>query len=548
MSSDHPRFIRILKQLHHIENSLTPEQMQHLELLDAVNNDMAGQSTLAVRQYQDILEHPLDPLTGIRARTALIALFLHQQKYVEAYSLANKLIADIPKIKDRRVRLFALKILIRVSSSEERYDQAIRYADQLEALGGNEEYRCEAGVFRTLAMLYRGDSTTAAHADFDKTIDACRAAKMLGFAESLRLDWAELMTEEGHPDRTIAYLRRIRPDVMRSGFKPNVSALEAFLSRAYLRKGQYKRAREHALAALDASNQQGSHWTLQYTYRTLYLIDKHEHRYASALRMHEQFLQQYKASMADTRDQAMAYQVVKQDVMSKKLRLEELGKQNRILQLHQSLDRESAETSRLYVLLLSLVLAFIVLWAYRVKHSQLRFRKMARRDDLTGVCNRQYFFEQAEQVLLRLEKTGTQACFLILDMDHFKRVNDQYGHASGDHVLKHVAQTCRQELRDPDLFGRLGGEEFGILIPGCSRAQGMEVGDRIRRALASTAVTVRDNASVTITASIGLASTELCSHSLKPLLVAADEALYAAKRSGRNKLILHTARMSPAPS
>ena len=546
MSTDHRRFARLLEQLHKVENTLTPEQSQHLQFLDAVKNDMAGKTTLAMRQYQDILEQPLDPLTGIRARTALIALYLQQQKYVKAYSLANTLIAEMPRIKDRRVHLYALKILIRVSNSEQRYDQAIRYADQLEAMGGNDEYRCEARVFRTQAMLYRGDSTTSARADFRKAIDTCRSANLLGFANNLRLDWAELESEEGHPDQSIADLHRITPDVMRSGFRPSVATLQAFLSQAYLKKGAFARARRHALAALEASDPKDSNWTLQYVYRILYRIDKHDHHFSSALRMHEKYMQQYKASMADARAQALAYQMVRQDILSKKLRLEELGKQNRVLRLRQSLDRKSAETSHLYILLLLLVLAFIGFWAYRIKHSQVRFRRMARHDDLTGVLNRPYFFEQVENALLRLEKTGGEACFLILDMDHFKRVNDMYGHISGDKVLKHVTRICLQELRSEHIFGRMGGEEFGILIPDGSRTLGMEIGDRIRRALAATPVAVHEHTSVTITASIGLAHTALCGHALKALLIAADEALYAAKRSGRNKLILHKGHRAPA--
>jgi diguanylate cyclase (GGDEF)-like protein len=539
MSSDHARFVRLLVRLHGIEGSLTPEQQQLVRLLDAINNDITGHSTKAIHQYQEILEYPQSELIGFRARSALIVLLMQQQKYVEAYTLTNTLIAKMPRINDVHVRLQALKILIRVSNSEQRYDQAIHYADQLQALGRKKKYRCEAGVFRTQAMLYRGDSTSKAKADFTNTIETCKSANMLGFASSLRLSWGELLGEEGHADQSIAYLRRITPDLMRSGFKPYAASLQAFLSQAYLKKGDYATARRHALAALHASDPKRYNWTLQYTYRMLYLIDKHEHRFASALVMYKHYLEQYKVTMANAQAQALAYQMAKQDVLAKKLELRKLDRQNKILKLRQSLDRKSAETSGLQILLLLLILGCLVLWAFRTKHSQIRFRTMARHDDLTGVLNRQHFFDKAGHALNRLQKTGGHACLMILDMDHFKRINDVYGHVAGDTVLKHVVQTCRVHLHDSDVFGRLGGEEFGILMPDCSVARGMEIGERIRLSLARTPVRILESESVTVTSSIGLASTESHGHALKPLLFAADEALYTAKRGGRNRLMAH---------
>ena len=124
-----------------------------------------------------------------------------------------------------------------------------------------------------------------------------------------------------------------------------------------------------------------------------------------------------------------------------------------------------------------------------------------------------------------------------MDLDHFKQINDTYGHVAGDDVLKRVAEICRQELRASDVFGRIGGEEFGILMPTCSREQGAEIGNRVRQALAATPIKLDQGGSVTISASFGLTCSDDSGYALRKLLTDADAALYRAKQGGRNQLV-----------
>jgi diguanylate cyclase (GGDEF)-like protein len=229
-------------------------------------------------------------------------------------------------------------------------------------------------------------------------------------------------------------------------------------------------------------------------------------------------------------------------VLAKKLRLQALSKQNRILQLRQALAQKAAETSRLYIALLLLVIILISVWLHRLKQSHVHLRRMVRHDSLTGAFTRQHFFGEAERVLLRLQKSHTNACMALLDLDHFKEVNDTYGHAAGDEALKHTVAICRRELRASDVFGRIGGEEFGILMPECSREQGGAVANRIRHAIATTPVELDPQAIITISASFGLACSGTSGYVLKQLCADADAALYRAKRSGRNRLIVNAGK------
>ena len=145
------------------------------------------------------------------------------------------------------------------------------------------------------------------------------------------------------------------------------------------------------------------------------------------------------------------------------------------------------ETSRLYIALLILVAVFIALFAYRTKRSQLHFMKLSRIDGLTGIDNRPYFIAQAERELEASRKLAQEVCVILCDLDHFKSINDKFGHAAGDQVLRQAVQACRAHLRASDLFGRFGGEEFCILLPGCSLADARQRCEQLRGAIATIA-------------------------------------------------------------
>ncbi|MDZ4161251.1 MAG: diguanylate cyclase [Burkholderiales bacterium] len=169
--------------------------------------------------------------------------------------------------------------------------------------------------------------------------------------------------------------------------------------------------------------------------------------------------------------------------------------------------------------------------------------RLARIDPLTGVCNRRYFFEEAQAALARALRHGDALSVLMVDIDHFKRVNDEHGHPVGDVALQQVSARCVAELRSVDVFGRLGGEEFAALLPRTDTAGAAEVAERIRLAVATTAIVLDDGQTLRLTVSVGVASlqADVLHHKdiTDVLLSRADQALYQAKAAGRNRVQIH---------
>lgn len=167
-------------------------------------------------------------------------------------------------------------------------------------------------------------------------------------------------------------------------------------------------------------------------------------------------------------------------------------------------------------------------------------------DALTGLLNRRAFEAQAEVTLSRARREGTGLAALMLDLDHFKRVNDQHGHPAGDAVIQFMADVLRTSVRDTDLVARVGGEEFMVLLPGTVQEAGVEVAEKIRLRLMQTPVRLGESMQIHMTVSVGVA--EYAAGKIgdfDSLYAAADQALYGAKRAGRNRVEVSVASSLP---
>jgi diguanylate cyclase (GGDEF)-like protein len=158
-------------------------------------------------------------------------------------------------------------------------------------------------------------------------------------------------------------------------------------------------------------------------------------------------------------------------------------------------------------------------------------------DPLTQVYNRRYVLERAEAELLRVRRYGGAFSILLLDIDHFKQVNDTHGHLAGDAVLRAVSNLFRGQVRPTDVVGRYGGEEFLVLLPETYHTEACEVAERFRKSLAAMVVTY-EQVKLQITTSIGVAFGTCRTENLDTVLAAADQVLYKAKHNGRNQVVV----------
>jgi diguanylate cyclase (GGDEF)-like protein len=167
---------------------------------------------------------------------------------------------------------------------------------------------------------------------------------------------------------------------------------------------------------------------------------------------------------------------------------------------------------------------------------EAQLRRMATTDSLTGTLNRAQFMALGQRELERVHQLGQGLAALMLDIDHFKVINDRYGHHAGDEALKHFVAQLSTGVRGIDFLGRLGGEEFAVVLPGISRDAAWLVAERLRARVASAPLAHGDHV-IGITVSIGVAMARDTDGTLEQILARADAALYAAKDAGRNRVL-----------
>jgi diguanylate cyclase (GGDEF)-like protein len=165
--------------------------------------------------------------------------------------------------------------------------------------------------------------------------------------------------------------------------------------------------------------------------------------------------------------------------------------------------------------------------SYELQQAFARARELARTDDLTGLANRRAFVEQGTAALDAARRYDRALSLIMFDVDHFKRINDTNGHAAGDEVLRAVAQAVKQSARVADIPGRLGGEEFGLLLPETPAAAAIGLAERLRRDIEALGK---------CTCSFGVAERDQAVFNLDMLMGKADAALYLAKAQGRNRV------------
>lgn len=215
-----------------------------------------------------------------------------------------------------------------------------------------------------------------------------------------------------------------------------------------------------------------------------------------------------------------------------------LENQVQIQQLKLDGQLRQQETTRLYLILAAVAAISLGLLAWVLWLSRRHFRFQAQTDSLTGIANRRHFLDRAHQVANSARKQAQVASVMVLDIDYFKLINDAHGHQAGDAAIRHVATQASNCLREGDVFGRIGGEEFAALLPATDEPTAWAVAERLRTVIEQTPLEHHGDL-IPITVSIGLMSGALTADNIETLIQCADKVMYRAKNAGRNRSLVH---------
>lgn len=542
-SVDYPQFESILDDLaSHPDADLSEQQRQFLQYLTAWRTAYNGDYATAIPQLRQIANTGSEPNLRFRALATIVNTLSIARRYEEAFTRLEDMLRLLPEVTDPVARQQGLGVATFTYAEVGLVDLTVKYSEQLEKENWAGRGVCLGGQTR-LSAIYRSDRLGTVGPELGEAIDACTRVGNMLRANLLRTDAASFLLRQGKHESALALLEPYRQQVEDTRYRNLISLHDALLARVYREMGNPDLVQLHATRAVENAIKGEYTESAVIAYRLLYLLARERGDVAAALAYHEKYADADKGYLDELSARQLAYEKVKHQSLANQLQIDALNKQNEVLQLQQALDKKAVEASRLYIVMLLLIAAFIALFAYRTKRSQLHFMKLSQQDGLTGIANRPHFLQQADGALASHRKNDTEVCVVLCDLDHFKSTNDRYGHAGGDLVLKQVVAEIRRHLRANDIFGRVGGEEFGVVLPGCSVEAARERCEQLRAALDALRVRL-DEHEITTSASFGIETTASCGYDLRQLLANADAALYQAKDSGRNCVVAYDPSMA----
>ncbi len=539
-STDPRAFASTLESIGELQKKATPKQLQQIRLLKAYQQAMQSHYDVAIKDAIDVYETASDD--GIRFRAGL--LIANSAAITREFSLGLRYLESALElqnsVRDSDLRHTGFGVAAVLYNQYGQFGLAQHYADLLlaqENLTGRN--RCYARELR-VESLY-GLGVGISEPEVMGAIAECSAQKEPIASNLLRGYLARHWASQDKLSEAIKLLEDSLPEVEATQYPRLMGEINGLLAEYRLKTGDLEAAKTHARRALEKGGRDAYSLPLVIAHKVLYEAALRTGDLRAALDEYRQYAEADKARLDEVKAREFAFQLSRHELQQKNQAIELLSRQNEVLTLQQEISKKSAQNNQLLVAMLLLVMGVGAYWAYKIKRVQMMFRKQAQVDSLTGVSNRGHFRQEAETHLARCKAQGKEAALVLLDLDNFKHINDRHGHATGDWVLKQVAEACRAACREGDLFGRLGGEEFAILSCGGDLQTAERIAEQCREQLAAI-----DTASIEhvlpITASFGCATTRLSGHVFENLFMHADRAMYRAKAEGRDRVCSHEDR------
>ncbi len=519
---------------------------ERLRLLVAKVHELEGRFDEAIAVAEAIADGGIDPASRLRAGALVVRLRAASRHFGAGQGRLEPLLEDARKLGDPALQRYAALNAAMFYRELAHPEAVLRHSDDVLTSSPNALERCMAMWLRLEAQQQRDSAalSDAAFAESTALCDAAGAGLPRGFLDLTHARW---LLAQQRLDDAAALLSARLPAISATADLRLRAKAHATLAESLQRRGNLDAALREADAALALSAALSTNLPLLQARRTRYAIAIERGQTSHALRELQAVIIAERAYAEEMHHVQDAYQAGRNESVQRQQAAALLDERIAQLALEaQAVERRTALT-RLLLFLAALGLLAVIAWAVRSRVRQRALRQQMRVDSLTGLHTRAYFSERAATALASAQQKAVPLTLVLIDLDHFSYVNARFGHLTGDGLLEAIGRALRQ-LEDPQRnFGRLGGEEFAILLPGAGLDEGLAFAERCREAIAATAVAaIDDDGKARVTASFGVASTTAVGYRLRDLLAHADEALYRAKRAGRNRVSAAVAKPTPA--
>lgn len=527
-------FRQQLAALERESDTLSPVDQNYFRLLQGYNLLLLGDFRSAQSHLESMLQSDIAPDLLFRVKALLINVQAVSRNYHSAFLYLEEISRDLPQVNDTRAKEHGLSVIAYTYNQLEEFDIAKYYSQTLVNTATSERARCHAN-HHLLESLYGLQNWPAFNELVENAVEHCLTLNEHVFANLIRVKRHSYLLEVGDVVAAERYYASYKNALEKVGYPMLIASASALAAKGAAQQGQYEKALQLARNALLHLDTEEFTIPLVNAYYALYKFYELKQDFGSALQFYIKYSEAAKANSDNRFIQQQAYHTVRAEIEVKNQRIAMLDKDNEVLSLQKDLYEHEAKQNRLVVLILAFVLVIATTLAYRGMAGRKRFKKIAEYDQLTGISNRYHFNNQARIALDYCENNAKPAAVILFDLDYFKTINDMHGHATGDWALQQVVKTCRNFMRNNDVFGRIGGEEFAVVLPGCHTDKAVLLAEICRDAIA--AIDSSDSGKqFPLSASFGVSGSDTSGYQLKQLLADADHAMYQAKESGRDKV------------
>jgi diguanylate cyclase len=536
-SSEPKRFQQLLQQLQRAGKSATTAQREHIEYLAIYDVAFQGQYEKAMARARMLIESTQDPEMKFRTGVLVANTSTLGRQFTESLRQLETTLGLVDQVKSKELRHQGLGVAAFTYGQVGQHQLALRYAERILEDSPQPRTQCFANQVKFEALNSLG-TLPSRDDSILQAIEQCKTQHEIAAVNTIRVTLAKKWAAEGKRSSAIELLRSNLQEVEATRFAYLIAQVKALIAELLLDKGELGAAESFASDTIAQGNTDGNLPSLASAYRTMYRIAEARDDSDQALVYFRRYAEVDKAYLNEVKARELAYQIVRQETLEKSQQIQRLDSQNQLLKLQRKVEQQAAQNTRLIIILLVLLLATIAYWAYKTKRVQMSLKHLAETDALTGICNRHHFTQLAERSLAQCERNGEEVAVIMFDLDHFKSINDRFGHPSGDWVLRQVALVCQALCRRIDVLGRLGGEEFAMLMYGCDLRSAIRLAEDCRARL--TAIDTSETGHrFSIAASFGVTSTAVSGYVLERLLSDADRMLYRSKEQGRNRVVAY---------
>jgi len=522
---------------------LSSEQREYYQYLDAYFLTFDGDLDAVINRYNELLVVTQSVDIRIRILGSLINLLGAKKQWELGFHRVEELLALLQENPDSKYRPGAYVSLALLYRQINQPETALHFSERVFSMPDADAHtRCLAASVKISASTQLNLDFVAL-SEFTDAEAVCNDAKLdyeLVNIEVWKVNW---LKQQNRFQEALNVLQLTLS--LAEKFRQDSQLIEIYnqFSTVHVALKQYDEAQRYAEMVLTFDNIDSFVGAKITMFDVLRQLAEVKQDFEQAYYYLNEKLSLEKTMFETKLANEMAIQKAWFEVDAKQNQIELLDKQNDLLKTESQLTTEQLENSLLALSLVSLLLATLLFWSYRSRKVQAKLRYYAHTDGLTRIYNRGFFTDSAENLLSQAQKNNNAVSLILLDLDHFKNINDSFGHQVGDWALIQVASTISRCVGQHGIVGRLGGEEFGIALTVNDSSVGMRIAEECRQAI-DNIDTSQSGYNFKLTVSAGVGCSSHAGYKLDNLYAAADLALYQSKHYGRNRVYEYSATMS----